>query len=233
MTTQTQIPGRNHRRWILIGLGSILVLVLLSGITTWGAGQSAKTQLAAQYPAPGQLVDIGGYKLHLNCMGEGSPTVIMDAGNNDFSVTWATVQPEIGQFTKVCSYDRAGFGWSEPSPLPRTSSVMVGELHTLLAAAELESPFVLVGHSFGGVNMRLYAHQYPSETQPLGKPGDEHDQDGDDRRHDLFRADGPQQRSAVDAAHAVLLVFLPAVGHAGLGDRPCACRCRPGRCASL
>lgn len=167
MTNQKQAPRRSRRRWLGIILGITLIFILLCGVAIFGAGQSAKAQLAAQYPAPGEFVDIGGYKLHLNCMGEGSPTVIMDAGNNDFSVTWAKVQPGISQFTKVCSYDRAGFGWSDSSPYPRTSSVMVNELHTLLANAELEPPFVLVGHSFGGVNMRLYAHQYPSETAGL------------------------------------------------------------------
>lgn len=165
MTNQT--PRRHRRRWLLIVLGGALVLVLLCGIAFLGVGQSAKAQLAAEYPAPGELVNIGGYKLHLNCMGEGSPTVIMDAGNNDFSVTWATVQPEIAQFTQVCSYDRGGFGWSESSPYPRTSSVMVDELHTLLTQAGIEPPYVLIGHSFGGMNMRLFAHQYPDKTAGL------------------------------------------------------------------
>ena len=97
-------------------------------------------------------------------MGQGNPTVIMDAGGNDFSVTWAAVQSEIAGFTRVCAYDRAGFGWSERSPNPRTSETIVEELHTLLESAEIEGPYVLVGHSFGGMNVRLYAHRYSAQV---------------------------------------------------------------------
>jgi len=140
---------------------------LLLGVVTWWAGISAKSNLAKQFPAPGQLVDVGGYKMHINCVGQGNPTVIMDAGNNDFSVQWALVQPEVAKFARVCVYDRAGFGWSEPSPYARTSMTMVEELHALLVNAQVEGPYVLVGHSFGGMNMRLYAHQYPGEVVGL------------------------------------------------------------------
>ena len=166
MTTQLELSRRKrgYRWWIgfiLIG-GAVLMLVL--GVFTWLAGASAKASLVKQYPAPGQLVDVGGYKMHIFCTGQGSPTVIMDAGNNDFSVVWARVQPEVARFTRVCAYDRAGFGWSEPGLEPRTSEIMVKELHILLVNAMVEKPYVLVGHSFGGMNMRLYLHDYPDEV---------------------------------------------------------------------
>jgi len=144
---------------------SILILVVL--ILALGAviaGAIAKSNLAKQYPAPGQLVDVGGYKLHINCIGEGSPTVILEAGLGDFSLLWAYVQPEVARFTRVCSYDRAGYGWSEPSPYPRTANMMVEELHTLLVNANVQGPYVLVGHSLGGVLVRGYAHNYPDEV---------------------------------------------------------------------
>ena len=166
MTTQSQSSHRKRGfQWwagrILVGA---LALVLLLGVVTGWAGVSAKSNLAKQYPAPDQRVDVGGYKMHINCVGQGSPTVIMDAGINDFSVQWALVQPEVAKFACVCVYDRAGLGWSEPSPYARTSMTMVEELHTLLVNAKVEGPYVLVGHSFGGMNMRLYAHQYPDEV---------------------------------------------------------------------
>ena len=166
MTTQPEHSRRKRGFWwwtgcILIG-GAVLMLVL--GVFTWLAGASAKANLVKQYPAPGQLVDVGGYKMHIFCTGQGSPTVIMDAGNNDFSVVWVSVQPEVARFTRVCTYDRAGFGWSEPGLQPRTSETMVKELHTLLVNAGVEKPYVLVGHSFGGMNMRLYFHHYPDEV---------------------------------------------------------------------
>lgn len=151
-------------QWIKkILLGSLLLVLALAGIT-WAAGMFAKASLARQYPPPGQLVDVGGYKLHLHCLGQERPTVILDAGVNDFSVQWVAIQTEISKYFRACVYDRAGFGWSEASPYPRTSETMVKELHTLLAKAGVEGPYVLVGHSFGGMNMRLYAHHYPKEA---------------------------------------------------------------------
>jgi pimeloyl-ACP methyl ester carboxylesterase len=145
----------------------VLLVVLILAIATLIAGSIAKANLAKQYPAPGQLVDVGGYKMHINCMGQGSPTIILAAGTADFSTTWAYVQPEIAKLTRVCSYDRTGLGWSEPSPLPLTVKTTVDELHTLLVNARVQGPYVLVGHSLGGMHMRAYAHNYPDEVVGL------------------------------------------------------------------
>jgi pimeloyl-ACP methyl ester carboxylesterase len=109
-------------------------------------------------------VDVGGFSLHINCTGEGSPTVIVDAGNGDFSLGWQGIQPEVAKFTRICTYDRAGYGWSDPSPNPRTAKVMSEELHTLLSNAGVEPPYVLVGHSLGGYNVRMFADLYPEEV---------------------------------------------------------------------
>jgi pimeloyl-ACP methyl ester carboxylesterase len=115
-------------------------------------------------PPPGQLVDVGGYRMHLYCVGQGAPTVVLDSGLGDSWLSWYKVQPAIAQFTRVCSYDRAGLGWSDPSPHPRTSKAIAEELHTLFHAAAVAGPFVLAGHSFGGMNVRMYARLFPTEV---------------------------------------------------------------------
>ncbi|MBV9385714.1 MAG: alpha/beta hydrolase [Chroococcidiopsidaceae cyanobacterium CP_BM_ER_R8_30] len=151
-----------------MGIGLLLVglVVLVLALALLGALYQAIATTIEQrrYPPPGKLVDLGGYQLHLNCMGKGQPTVVMDSGAGNSSLDWLLVQPEVAQFTRVCSYDRAGYGWSDPSLKPRTSQQSVDELHTLLVKSEIEPPYVLVGHSLGGMNVRLYASQYPDEV---------------------------------------------------------------------
>ena len=115
-------------------------------------------------PMAGRRFDVGGFKMHIDCTGEGSPTVILDSGLGDTYVSWRKVQPQIAKFTRVCSYDRAGLGYSDPSSQPRTSKVIATELHALLQAAGIAPPYVLVGHSIGGFNVRLYASLYRSEV---------------------------------------------------------------------
>jgi len=109
-------------------------------------------------------VDVGGYKLRLRCAGRGSPVVVMDAGLGNTLDTWGEVAPKVASFTRVCTYDRAGLGRSAPGPAPRTSLQIVTELETLLANARVDGPYVLVGHSFGGMNARLFAARFPEQT---------------------------------------------------------------------
>ena len=119
-------------------------------------------------PQPiGQLVDVGGYRLHLACRGDGGPTVVMEAAIGETGLLWSLVQPAIAKTTRACVYDRAGLGWSDPSPRPRTAAVMVEELHALLGTAEVPGPYVLVGHSLGGLLVRLYAVRHPQEVAGL------------------------------------------------------------------
>jgi pimeloyl-ACP methyl ester carboxylesterase len=113
------------------------------------------------------LIDLGGWRLHLNCLGRANasqPTVILEAGAGDFSVDWSLVQPAVARFTRVCSYDRAGSGWSDLGPRPRTLHQIVWELHKLLDKAGVKPPLVLVGHSYGGWLVRLYASTYPADV---------------------------------------------------------------------
>jgi len=143
-----------------------LVLIILV-VAILIAGAIAKSNLAKKYPAPGQLVDVGGYQMHIYCTGQGSPTVMLEAGSGDSSLIWAKVQPKIAEFTRVCSYDRAGLGWSDPSPYPRTANTMVEELHTLMLTAKIDGPYVFVGHSLGGMLVRMYAHKYPDDISGM------------------------------------------------------------------
>lgn len=143
---------------------SALALLLVLAVITLLLGAKAKADLIAQYPPTGQMVDVGGYRLHLDCRGNGSPTVVMEAGLTAPSLAWSLVQPQVSTMTRVCVYDRAGLGWSDTSPEPRTAEVMVEELHTLLQNAHIEAPYIMVGHSTGGMLVRLYAHLYSAEV---------------------------------------------------------------------
>jgi pimeloyl-ACP methyl ester carboxylesterase len=121
-------------------------------------------------PPPGRLIDLGGWRLHLLCTGEArtsQPTVIVEAGSGDFSVDWSLVQPGVARFARVCSYDRAGAGWSDLGPRPRTMHQIVWELRTLLQKAGERPPYVLVGHSSGGWLVRIFRSTYPSDVAGL------------------------------------------------------------------
>ena len=116
------------------------------------------------YSPPGKLFDVSGYRLHLACTGKGDPTVVLIAGAGDFSFDWGLAQPDVSRFSRVRSYDRAGLAWSDPGPTPRTMKQEAYELHNLLRAARVKAPYVLVGHSIGGLIARVYTEQYPNEV---------------------------------------------------------------------
>jgi pimeloyl-ACP methyl ester carboxylesterase len=122
-----------------------------------------QTATAAQNsPSPlGKLVDVGGYRVHLYCTGTGSPAVVIVGAG--FSFNWGLVQPEVAKFTQVCSYDHSGIGWSDEGPKD-SCSLRVNEVHTALKNAGIKGPYVLVGHSLGGLVARVYARQYPDEV---------------------------------------------------------------------
>ena len=145
----------------LLGLAGALLALAVAGAIY----QAVATERAERaYPPPGEMVGVGGHSLHINCAGQGGPTVVLDAGSGGFSAQWVRVQREVSGTTRVCAYDRAGMGWSEMGPEPRDAKQISGELHALLNGADIEGPYVLVGHSFGGLYMRTYAARYPDEV---------------------------------------------------------------------
>jgi pimeloyl-ACP methyl ester carboxylesterase len=149
----------------LIWLGRILVSIIGLLLVGYIYESVAEAADAKAYPPPGQLVDVGGHRLHINCTGTGSPTVVIEAGLGDWSTTWAAyVQPEVARTTRVCTYDRAGMGWSEAGPLPRDAAQNAKELYTLLQNANIPGPYVMVGHSLGGLIVRVFVHDYSSEV---------------------------------------------------------------------
>jgi pimeloyl-ACP methyl ester carboxylesterase len=145
----------------LVGLCLAAVSLAITGALYEMIGRWRDTQ---RFPRRGHLVQVGSIRMNIDCSGQGSPTVILESSSGGPSVDWLRVQPEVAKFSRVCSYDRAGYGWSDSGPKPRSSLQIARELEQLLRAAGERSPYVLVGHSMGGYNIRVYTSQYPSEV---------------------------------------------------------------------
>ncbi|MEO8611557.1 MAG: alpha/beta hydrolase [Chloroflexota bacterium] len=145
---------------LAIGLAMLLVLGFAYQII------GTETDKAA-YPVRGQLYSVDGHQMNIYCTGEGNSTVVLEAGGLANSLWWVRVQAQLEKHTRVCAYDRAGQGWSEPAAGSRDALTLVSELHTLLAQAGIQPPYILAGHSFGAILMRIYAHQYPEQVSGL------------------------------------------------------------------
>jgi pimeloyl-ACP methyl ester carboxylesterase len=158
------IPSTISQSWLPRAIRVLITLITALLVVGFLYENISEARERRFHPMPGQLVDMGGYKMHIDCIGQGSPTVILDAGLGDSFISWNKVQPEIAKFARTCSYDRAGIGYSDPSPRPRTSEDFAQELHILLHNAGVPPPYLLVGHSMGGFDVRLYASLYPSEV---------------------------------------------------------------------
>jgi pimeloyl-ACP methyl ester carboxylesterase len=171
---------RHWTRRILIGLSGLILGTALAGATyQWLA---TRKDLAAT-PPPGQLVDIGGHRLHLWCVGDGEPVVILDNGLGGTTAGWGFVQPVVARFTRVCSYDRAGMGYSDPGPSPRTARRIASELAELLVRSGIREPVVLVGASIAGFDIRVFASDHPERAAGLVLVDATHE----DQPHDVPR----------------------------------------------
>jgi pimeloyl-ACP methyl ester carboxylesterase len=149
---------------ILVALFGFIVLAALSG-ATWQSLATRKD--LASTPPPGQLVDVGGHRLHLWCTGAGAPAVILENGLGGSIAAWGFVQPDVARFTRVCSYDRAGMGYSDPGPSPRTARRIASELAELVGRSGIGGPVVLVAASSGGFSARVFASDYPDRVAGL------------------------------------------------------------------
>lgn len=166
-TARPQHGGRpNTRRFLRLITGLVLVIAVLAlvGATYQAAAASVDDR---RHSAPGVLIDVGGHRLHLWCTGSGSPTVVLESGLGGFSHDWSHLQPTLETTTRVCSYDRAGYGWSDGTQTTSRSAEVATQLRALLAGAGELGPFLLVGHSIGGLHARTFARQYPDEVVGL------------------------------------------------------------------
>jgi pimeloyl-ACP methyl ester carboxylesterase len=159
---------RSLRNWsrpvILYPFLAVLLLAAFGG----GYETIREAMDKSAYTMSGELIDVGGYKLHISCTGSGSPTVILEAGlGQPAAMMSGWIQPGVATVTRVCVYDRAGMGWSEPAETPRDGVAIATDLHTLLSRAEIDGPYVLAGHSSGGVYVQVFAAQYPDEVAGL------------------------------------------------------------------
>lgn len=164
---------------ISVALIVAVVAILCIGIgigSAWQAWSMARD--AERLPMPGVLVDAGGHKLHLYCSGQGTPLVLLENGLGADYTAWQRVQPAVAKFTRVCSYDRAGMGWSEPANNPTRAQYVVADLHRLLTNAGIHGPMILVGWSAGGLFARRYVHDYPSGIVGLVLVESSHEQQG-------------------------------------------------------
>ncbi|CAH1191320.1 Putative aminoacrylate hydrolase RutD [Paenibacillus sp. JJ-223] len=158
-------PKRKFRvlKFALLFFCSVLVVIGAGFLYEWYASSQAKDD----FPPPGKLVEAGGYKLHIHKQGNGSPTIIMEAGSGETSLSWRDIPSELARHATVLTYDRAGYAWSEAAPTERTGANIVQELHLALQNEGIDGPYVMVGHSLGGMYARLFTQMYSNEVQGL------------------------------------------------------------------
>ena len=180
------------------------------------------------YVKPGQLVDIGGRRINLHCTGIGRPTVILMAGSLSWSFTWYKTQPEIAKSARVCAFDRASYGFSDPAPQPQILLDTVSDLHAALKAADVPGPYVLVGHSLGGLEARLFAQRWPQEvagmvlvdTSPAAEALIEVTQPYYDAGDSMESYTSKQLKCVLLEAHGPLDLSSPEYQHCSIGPLP-------------
>jgi len=165
LTAWMVVQARRHVRGTA---AKVLLYPVLGALALASVGGGTETVLetldAARYPMPGEVIDVNGHGMHLRCTGTGSPTVVLEPGAGDMASTMAWIEPAVADDTRVCVYDRPGRGWSDPVDAPQDATRVAADLHSLLHAAEVPGPYVLAGHSFGGLYVLTYAADYPADV---------------------------------------------------------------------
>lgn len=219
LQARRQLHSRT-RFWLLYPVLAVLALAAIGG----GYETVREHADAAAYPMTGQLVDVDGHRVHLNCTGSGSPTVVLQPGGGDFSSVWARIAPAVAAHTRVCVYDRPGRGWSDPTDSPQDATQVATDLHTLLQRAHVPGPYVLAGHSFGGLYVLTHAERYPADvagmvlidaTNPATQAVS-----ANARAYDPGSNDAATSRVAALAAAAARVGLVRLVGSFGYGDLP-------------
>lgn len=197
---QTSVSQRKESsfRRVLRWTGRGLLLLPGLFLLLFVYNQIASALEARRFPAPGEMVDVGDHALHLYCVGQGTPTVLVEAGSGSWSLDWRSAQEQMAKTTRVCTYDRAGYGWSEAGPQPRTAKQIADELHELVTKADIERPFILLAHSFGGLPARVYADQYTDDLAGLVLL---------DTRTETFSANRPAEMAAAEEAMGAQQAF--------------------------
>ncbi len=219
------VQARRHlrsrtRRWLLSPLFGVLALASIGG----GYETVREAADANAYPMPGRLVDVGGYRLHLHCTGFGSPTVVLQPGGGDFSSVMGWIAPAVARETRVCVYDRAGRGWSDPAQSPQDATRIAADLHTLLRRGHVPGPYVLAGHSFGGLYVLTHADRYPDDVAGMvlvdsTNPAPEADP-GKATAYDGGSHDAITDRLSALAATSARVGLVRGVGALSDGDLP-------------
>jgi pimeloyl-ACP methyl ester carboxylesterase len=182
-----------------------LAAFCLAPVTAFAAPPA---EVGREYARAHDAIDIGGRRLNLFCLGSGPRTVVFDAGGSDWSDVWALVQPVVARRARACAYDRAGLGYSDPAPLPRTPVEIAQDLHALVVAAKLSTPLVVVGHSLGGFNVKLYAALYPDEVAGLVLIDPSEERTAERARPGLRRRFGPAIAARSELADLTLFAWL-------------------------
>ncbi len=208
------------RFWLLYPVLTVLALAAVGG----GYQTVRERADANAYPMTGQLIDVGGHRLHLNCTGSGSPTVVLQPGGGDFSAAMAWIAPAVAAHTRVCVYDRPGRGWSQPTNSPQDATQVSTDLHTLLQGAHAPGPYVLAGHSFGGLYVLTHAYRYPNDvagmvlidsTNPATTANP-----ANAKAYDAASYDAATQRVQALGALAARLGVVRLIGSFSYGDLP-------------
>jgi len=219
LRVRRQLHSRSGR-WLLYPVFAVLAVASLGG----GYETVREAMDASAYPMPGQLVDVGGHRLHLNCMGSGSPTVILQPGGGDFSSVMGWIAPAVAAQTRVCVYDRAGRGWSDLTNGAQDATQIAADLHALLQRGNVPGPYVLAGHSFGGLYELTHANLYPADVARMvlidsTNPATVADP-AKATPYDSSSNDAVTDRVAALAAAAARLGLVRLIGTASYGDLP-------------